>query len=47
MEKRFENVEGQDEIGQEDEEQYRLIREMSVDNDKHLPDSKTRHWMVD
>ena len=46
MERRFENVEGQEEIGEEDQEQYRLIREMSVDNDKHLPDAKTRHWMV-
>lgn len=28
------------------EQEYKIIREMSVDNDLVMPDSKTRHWML-
>ena len=31
---------------EEAEAEYKLIREMSVDNDQVLPDARTRHWMV-
>ena len=30
----------------ESDAQTRLIREMSIDNDKILPDERTRHWMM-
>lgn len=33
-------------IKEQADDQYRLIREMSVDNSQILPNEKTRHWMV-
>ena len=51
FEKRFGHIETEvDEAyakAKEDAEaEYKLIREMSVDNDQVLPDARTRHWMV-
>ena len=46
MESRFSNIETPEKLSEEADSQYKLIREMSVDNDKVLPDEKTRHWMV-
>lgn len=44
MEKRFEHIETE-ETEQAMEEQ-RMIREMSLDSDRVMPDKKTRHWML-
>jgi len=49
FEGKFAHIETEGEFGeveQEANEQNRLIREMSVDNDQMLPDERTRHWMV-
>jgi len=49
FEERFSHIETNPDFAkleQEAEEQYKLIREMSVDNDTILPDERTRHWMV-
>jgi hypothetical protein len=49
FEERFGHIETKDEIAQmekEAEEEYRIIREMSMDNHQVLPSETTRHWMV-
>lgn len=49
FEERFGHIETMDEfkkVKEKADEEYRLIREMSVDNDQLLPDEKTRHWML-
>ena len=51
FEKRFGHIETEvDEnyakAKEEAEAEYKLIREMSVDNDQVMPDARTRHWMV-
>jgi hypothetical protein len=49
FEERFGHIETKEELAQieeEAEEQYKIIREMSIDNHKVLPNEKTRHWMV-
>jgi hypothetical protein len=49
FEARFSHIETQedfDKIKEKADQEYRLIREMSVDNDQILPDERTRHWML-
>jgi len=49
FEERFGHIETNPEfkdIEEDAEDTYRLIREMSVDNDSIMPDERTRHWMV-
>jgi len=49
MEERFGHVETSEEyakIKQEADDQYKAIREMSIDNDQILPNERTRHWML-
>ena len=28
------------------EQEYKLIRDMSIDNDQVMPNARTRHWMI-
>ena len=44
MEKRFEHIET--EVTQQAKEEERIIREMTIDSDRVMPDAKTRHWML-
>ena len=58
MEERFNHIETYDwkhqnfvpdeqvKMEKEAESEFRLLREMSVDNDQIMPDGKTRHWML-
>jgi len=51
FEKRFGHIETMDNeeftrAKEEADAEYKLIREMSIDNDQILPDARTRHWMV-
>lgn len=49
MEGRFDHIETNEEYNKvkaEADEQTRVIREMSVDNDQILPNERTRHWML-
>ena len=49
FEERFGHIETDEKFAKvkdEADEQYALIREMSVDNDQILPDERTRHWMT-
>lgn len=49
FEERFGHLETDEQflkVKDEADDQYALIREMSVDNDQILPDERTRHWMV-
>lgn len=49
FEERFGHIETNKEyqkVKEESDAQTRLIREMSIDNDKILPDERTRHWMM-
>lgn len=49
FEERFGHIESNEEyqkLKEEAEDQEQLIREMSIDNDKYLPDERTRHWMI-
>ena len=49
FEERFGHIETEEQIAQiekDAEEEYRIIREMSIDNHQVLPSETTRHWMV-
>ena len=49
FEERFGHIETNPEFAEkqkEAEEEYQYLREMGIDNDKLLPDAKTRHWMI-